>query len=92
MNILTLIRARQKHRRCRSLTREKLEAERLKRFRRLVAYARERSPYYAELMAVRGIDPAKSVPGDFPVLTKREVMKNFDRLVTDRSITKDKMS
>ncbi len=92
MNILTLIRARQRHRRCRSLTREKLEAERLKRFRRLVAYARERSPYYAELMAGLGIDPAKSVPGDFPVLTKREVMQNFDRLVTDRSITKDKMS
>lgn len=90
MNISTLIRARLKHRRCKSLTHEALEAERLRSFRRLVAYARERSPYYADLIAERGIDPAKSTPADFPVLTKREVMNNFDRLVTDRSITKDK--
>jgi len=90
MNILTLIRARLKHRRHKSLTREELEAERLESFRRLVAYARERSPYYADLITERGIDPARCSPTDFPVLTKREVMNNFDRLVTDRSITKDK--
>ena len=90
MNIFALIRAKLKHRQTRSLTREALEAERIKRFRRLVAYAKERSPYYADLIASHSI-PVECTPADFPVLTKQEVIRNFDRLVTDRSITKAKV-
>ncbi|MBE9529298.1 MAG: phenylacetate--CoA ligase family protein [Proteobacteria bacterium] len=91
MNIFTHIRARLRHRRARSMTREALEAERLKRFRALVVYASENSPYYAALIIGSGIDPANCTPEDFPVLTKKEVIKNFDRIVTDRSITKEKI-
>lgn len=91
MNILTLVKTRLRHRRERRLTRGEFEAERLTRFRRFAAHAGKHSRYYARIMSERGIDPARCVPEDFPVITKREVMRNFDEIVTDRSITKDKI-
>src|SRR5262249_23108138 len=50
--------------------------------------ANARSPFYADLIAERRIDPASATPADFPLLTKSILMANFDRLVTDRRITK----
>ncbi len=51
--------------------------------RRLVRFAKERSPFYAELY--RGVDP--EAPGfsirDLPPVTKEALMENFDRVVTD---------
>jgi putative adenylate-forming enzyme len=73
------------------LTREQLETQQLRKFRRFVAFVRERSPYYRKIIEERGIDPATCVPTDFPVLTKREVMANFDEIVTDRRITRERM-
>ena len=69
------------------LTRAQFEAERLRRFRGLVRHAQQHSPYYAAMMRVRGIDPEKCVPTDFPVLTKRLLHDNFDDIVTDRRVT-----
>lgn len=91
MNMLTLIRTRIRHRLERRLERERFTERRLARFRRLVVHARNHSPYYRDVIARHGIDPSSCTPEDFPALTKGEVMANFDELVTDRSITKDRV-
>ena len=66
----------------RLLPRHLFERRRLRRFRRFAAFARARSPFYRDIMAERGIDPRRCRPEDFPVLSKQEVMQNFDRIVT----------
>ncbi|HSI63941.1 MAG TPA: hypothetical protein VLE43_12510 [Candidatus Saccharimonadia bacterium] len=73
------------------LSREQLEAQQLRKFRKLVAFVQQRSPYYQKIIAERGINPATCVPTDFPVLTKRDVMANFDDIVTDRRITRERI-
>ncbi len=88
MRIGTLLRTRLEHLRNERSTRAQLEARQLAKFRRLVRFAQRRSPYYARLIAERGIDPARCTPQDFPVLGKRDVMRHFDDLVTDRRITR----
>jgi phenylacetate-CoA ligase len=72
-------------------TRERIEADQLRKFRRLVAHAQRHSPYYREIIARHGIDPANCVPTDFPVLTKLEVIQHFDDIVTDRGITRERI-
>jgi phenylacetate-coenzyme A ligase PaaK-like adenylate-forming protein len=72
-------------------SRERIEADQLRKFRRLVAHAQRHSPYYRELIARLGINPATCVPTDFPVLTKREVIRHFDDIVTDRRITRERV-
>jgi phenylacetate-coenzyme A ligase PaaK-like adenylate-forming protein len=61
----------------------------LRRFRELAAFARERSPYYARIMREHGIDPRTARPEQFPVLTKRDVYRHFDDIVTDPRITRE---
>lgn len=73
------------------LSREQLEAQQLRKFRRFVGYVQKRSPYYRKIIEERGIVPATCVPADFPVLTKRDVMANFDDIVTDRRITRERV-
>ncbi len=75
-------------RRAESLSREQFEALKLEKFRRLAAHAADRSPYYARIVRERGIVPARCVPGDFPVLTKPELMAHFDEIVTAPGVTK----
>ncbi len=70
------------------LTRAELEAAKLAKFRRLVRYAQQRSPYYRRIIAERGIDVATCTPGDFPVLTKSLLMQHFDEIVTAPGVTK----
>jgi phenylacetate-CoA ligase len=84
----TTLRTVREHRRNASLSREELEARKLVKFRRLVRHARERSPWYAEIIRERGIDVERCVPTDFPPLTKAELRPHFDRIVTDRRITR----
>lgn len=74
------------------LKRTDLDALQKQRFRKLVAWANERSPYYRELIAERGIDPANCTPRDFPVLTKADLMEHFDRIVTDPRLTKKRIT
>jgi phenylacetate-coenzyme A ligase PaaK-like adenylate-forming protein len=76
------------HRRNLRGSRRRLEADQLAKFRRLVSFAREHSPYYRAIIAERGIDPARCVPADFPVLTKEQVIEHFDDIVTDRRVTR----
>jgi phenylacetate-coenzyme A ligase PaaK-like adenylate-forming protein len=70
------------------LTRAEFEASKLQKFRKLVRHANERAPFYADLIRSRGINIETCVPVDFPVLTKSIVMDNFDRIVTDRRVTR----
>ncbi|NLT40902.1 MAG: phenylacetate--CoA ligase family protein [Clostridiales bacterium] len=62
--------------------REKLQKRRLKK---LVTYAKENSPFFAELYK----DVNKNfVLADLPPVTKKQMMDNFDDYVTDRAIKK----
>jgi phenylacetate-CoA ligase len=92
MRLSTLIRARLEHLRNGRRTRAEIEASQLKKFRRLVRYAAEKSPYYRDLVRGSGIDVDRCVPQDFPVLTKALLMENFDRIVTDQAITRARIA
>lgn len=68
---------------------DKMSAEKLrelqdKRLRRLVAFAKENSPYYKKLYGDISDDFKLS---DLPPTSKPEIMANFDSVLTDRSIT-----
>ncbi len=55
-----------------------------RRFRRLLQFASERSPFYRRRF--HGIDLRTCRPTDLPPLTKAEMMNHFDELVTDRRV------
>jgi phenylacetate-coenzyme A ligase PaaK-like adenylate-forming protein len=74
------------------MSRAEIDAAKLEKFRRLVASAVARAPYYADIVKERGIDVAACTPADFPVLTKSILMANFDRIVTDRAVTRQAVS
>ena len=80
------------HSRTLRMTRERLEAAQLKKFRRFVSFVQRRSPFYRRIISERGIDPATCVPTDFPILTKSDVIEHFDELVTDRRITRARIA
>ena len=63
-------------------SREEFERRRMRRFRRFVAFAYERSPYYRRIILERKIDIGRCVPEDFPILTKSGLLENFDQIVT----------
>jgi phenylacetate-CoA ligase len=69
-------------------TRAEFEAVKLRTFRALVRHANAHAPYYADIIRERGIYLDACTPADFPVLTKSLLMANFDRIVTDRRVTK----
>jgi phenylacetate-coenzyme A ligase PaaK-like adenylate-forming protein len=70
------------------MTRQQFKAMKLDKFRRLVRHAQQSSPYYAQLIRERGIEVDQCTPSDFPHLTKAILMAQFDRIVTDRRLTK----
>ncbi|HSB35207.1 MAG TPA: phenylacetate--CoA ligase family protein, partial [Nitrospirota bacterium] len=85
MNLIVLVsllsKLRQFDRRDR-WTRRQLEAYQADAFRRLRAFAYERSPFYRRLH--RGLENAPL--RELPVLTKAVMMENFDEVVTDRAV------
>ncbi len=74
------------HRQNSRMSRSRLEAAQLKKFRRLVSFIQSRSPYYRKIIRERDINPQTCVPTDFPVLTKEDVIEHFDEIVTDPRI------
>lgn len=71
-----------------SWSRERLEDERRRRLRELVAIAQERSPWHRRRLA--RFDAGTLQEGELselPVMTKEDVMANFDDIVTDRRLT-----
>lgn len=74
------------------LTTAEFHRARLERFRKLARHAAAHSAYYADIVRERGIDVATCAPADFPLLTKSILMANFDRIVTDPRITRQKIT
>ena len=67
----------------------RLAAERERRLRELLLYAADRSPFWKERLA--GHDLANFTEADLPslpILTKAEMMEEFDRLVTVPGLTR----
>jgi phenylacetate-CoA ligase len=89
MNLWVLLATHLQHVRNARRSPEGIKAQQLRKFRRLIAYAQRKSPYYRELISSRGIDINSCVPEDFPVLTKSILMENFNDIVTDRRITRE---
>lgn len=71
-----------------SMTPEQRNALQQKRLRELVKYAKANSPYYAE--AYKDVDENAPLTS-LPVTNKATMMANFDRWMTDRSITREKV-
>jgi phenylacetate-coenzyme A ligase PaaK-like adenylate-forming protein len=88
----SIVRAIATARRSARMSRAALEADKLVRFRDLARFAKARSPFYADIIKARGIDVDTCAPADFPVLTKAILMENFDAIVTDPRVTKDKVA
>ena len=74
------------------LSRPRLVAKQQKKFRKLVAFVAENSPFYGDIIRRRGIDPSSCRPEDFPELTKDRLNENFDRIVTNPRITRQRIS
>jgi phenylacetate-coenzyme A ligase PaaK-like adenylate-forming protein len=69
---------------------DRLAAERQRRLRELLAWSSERSPFHAERLA--GIDVEQFTEADLasiPIMTRTDVMGDFDRVVTDPALTLD---
>jgi hypothetical protein len=64
----------------------------MQKFRALVCHANAHSPYYAGIIRERGLDLQSCMPADFPVLTKTLLMANFDAIVSDRRITRQRVA
>ena len=73
-------------------THEEIKRKQLHDFRKLVAFANTHSPYYRNVVKASGINLETCVPGDFPVLTKSDVSANFDDMVTDRALSRDRIT
>jgi phenylacetate-coenzyme A ligase PaaK-like adenylate-forming protein len=71
---------------------EDFRQARLERFRKLARHANAHSPWYADIIRERSINVETCTPADFPLLTKTILMQNFDRIVTDRRITRQAVS
>ncbi len=74
------------------LSRAELERQKERQFRQLVRYAAEHSAYYRDLIQQQGIDVETCRVSDFPILTKDQVITEFDRLVTDPSLNRQRVA
>lgn len=71
----------------------RLAAERERRLRALLAHAADRSPFWHERLI--GVDPATFTEADLPslpVLSRDEMMAEFDRLVTVPGLTAERVN
>jgi phenylacetate-coenzyme A ligase PaaK-like adenylate-forming protein len=92
MNIVTLLKTKIEFFKSSKLCSEEIRQMQLRKFRQLVAAITVKSPYYKKIINKHGINPKRCSPDDFPILDKENVIKNFDDIVTDRRITKDRIS
>jgi len=91
MIYLDLLQLTYRNRRNIFLTKNDIKKLQQKKFMQLVHYVEQYSPYYKEIIKKNHIDIANCKPEDFPVLTKAELLKHFDQIVTDRKITREKI-
>lgn len=86
-NWIQLLKQAELQRNCRK-SRTELEAMQQQKFRRLLAYVNQHSAYYRQLIRDLKLDIHRCRPQDFPVLTKTELMANFDQIATDPALNK----
>jgi len=75
------------------LSREQIRAVQECRLRDMLAYAKKHSPWYKKRL--HHIDPrtfSLNQVSDIPIMTKRDVMDNWDEIVTDKRLTLEKAS
>lgn len=72
-------------------SRSELEADHARRFRELVLFAAKHSPYFAEVIASRGLDPLTCELTDLPELTKATLNQEFDRIVTNPDLNRQRI-
>lgn len=68
---------------------DELRAERERRLRAIISVAKERSPWYRERLA--HLDADRLTEADLPsipAMTKEDLMRNFDAIVTDRRLSR----
>ena len=70
----------------RNWSRERLAAYQQEKLRQAINHAVDASPYYRETLGEFVTN--KAPIDDLPILTKRTLMANFDRIVTDRRLTR----
>jgi phenylacetate-CoA ligase len=75
-------------RQTRDMSRDDFERFKLEKFRRLARHANAHSRHYATIVEEHGIDLDTCSPPDFPVLTKADLMRHFDDIVTVPEISK----
>ena len=92
MNTFTLLKTKFEHLKSIKLCFEDIRAKNLQKFRKFVTFIKERSPFYKRIIAKHHIDPYRCLPDDFPVMTKRDVIENFNEIVTDQRITREAIS
>lgn len=92
MYIFTLLKTRFEHLKSGKLCSEDIRANNLQKFRKLVRFVKKYSSYYRRIIAKHHIDPYRCLPDDFPVMTKRDVVENFDDIVTNQRITRAAIS
>jgi phenylacetate-coenzyme A ligase PaaK-like adenylate-forming protein len=74
-----------------SWSREQIARHRDERLRMLLGYARERSPFHAARLY--DIDPDRATVADLanlPMMTKIQAQDEWDAIVTDRALTRDR--
>jgi len=86
-DVVEFLKARMLCRSNQKLSRSEFLERRLARFREFAAFVKTNSPYYRRIMDERKIDPASCVPDQFPVLTKTDLIKHFNDIITVRDVT-----
>lgn len=74
------------------LTKQQIKEQQKIDFLKLVQFASLHSPYYKMIIKKYRINVTNCKPEDFPILTKTDVIKHFDQIVTNPLITKNKIA
>lgn len=88
-NSSTLGRLTDELRRHNSWSREKLELHQKKSLRQALKYAVTHSSYYRD--TIGHLVETNAPFNEFPILTRRELIRNYDRIVTDRRLSLDNL-
>ncbi len=78
-------------RRVAAWSRAELEADHARRFRELVVFSAKHSPYFADVISNRGLDSQTCELTDFPELTKATLNQEFDRIVTEPALSRQRI-
>lgn len=71
--------------------RESVRRRNRKKFANLLRFVQQHSPYYARIMRERRLRPETATPEDFPVMSKNDLIENFDEIVTSPEVSLSKV-